>query len=124
MGIVRRPWTETDNVEQLAGARPPVNARFGAECIEAVGELCPDPPARVERRVRVLEDELETGELARARRASERRNFAFIEHNGATGRPDQANRCTGEARLAAAGLADKTDDTATPYGEARAGNRT
>ena len=80
---------------------------------EPVRELAPDLAARVERRVRVLEDELQPHELARAARAGA---------SGVTGRPSKRTvpaavgtsptAARARRRLAAARLADEPDDLA------------
>ena len=47
-----------------------IGRRVLADTVEPVGDLSPDPAARVERRVRVLEDHLHPSQLGRARRRS------------------------------------------------------
>src|SRR5207244_6802029 len=58
---------QADEVEQLLDAGAAAAARREVEDVERVRDLRADLAARVERRVRVLEDELEPRELPRAR---------------------------------------------------------
>ena len=93
--------------DELAAARAPGPARSEAgkspSVVERIGELRADLAARVERRVRVLEDELEPGELARRGRAG---RAASTGSPAKTTEPevgfDEPDRGPGERRLAAA----------------------
>ena len=114
---------EPDELAQLAHAGGPAGGGAEVERVERVGELRADLAARVERRVRVLEDELEARELARPAAAPERDDLAALEDDRARRRPDEPDRGPGERRLAAARLADEADDLPALDGDARAGDR-
>ena len=79
---------------------------------EPVGDLGADRPARVQRRVRVLEDHLQPRRVLRPGAAAERGERRAVEDDLAGGRGDEADRGAGERRLAAARLADEADDLA------------
>src|SRR5689334_12677180 len=73
---------------------------------QRLGHDLADGHARVERRVRILEDDLQlTAGLAQRRAPLRRELFAF-EPDGARGRRDELQHRPAERRLAAARLAD------------------
>ena len=110
---VGRAGRQADQVEQLGDPRPLLaRCRATRRSRSAVGELRADRAARVQRRVRVLEDHLQAhGSRGRARRV-ERRHRRALEDDRARARRHQADDRAGERRLAAAGLADEADDLA------------
>ena len=86
---------------------------------QPVGDLTAHPPARVQRRVRVLEDHLQARVLrGRARGASAARAAGLRTRPRRRGRHEPDGRAS-ERRLAAAALADQADDLAAADGEAR-----
>src|SRR5581483_5768894 len=90
---------------------------------DSVGDLAPDGPPRVERRVWVLEDELEADELGGACVPAERRDRPALELDRAARRRDEADCGARERRLPASRLADQPHDAPAVEGEARARDR-
>ncbi len=115
---------KTDELEQLLHAPPAAGSRHQVQHVQRVAQLRADLAPRVERRVRVLEDHLEPGELARARSARERLHLVPLEEDGSRRRSNEANGGARKTRLATAGLADEPDDLSSFDGEARACDRT
>src|SRR4051794_20249475 len=114
---------KADEVEQLLDACAPPATRREVERIERVGELRADLPPRVQRRVRVLEHHLEPCEVARSRSACQGRDLTPLESDAPGRRSNEPHCCTREAGLAAARLADQTDDLTALDGETRARDR-
>src|SRR5439155_25207703 len=109
---------QSDELEQLA------HARRASTTPDPVRHLRADGAAWVERRVRVLEDELQLHERSRACSPRQRRDRCAFERDRAARRRDEPDRRARERRLAAAGLADEPDDAAALDADARARNRT
>ena len=68
-----------------------------------------DRHARIERAIRVLEDDLHGAPFRPHGLHVERGNISPIEQDGAVGGLDQADQRAAERRLAATGLADETE---------------
>ena len=83
----------------------------------------PDLPARIERRVRVLEDELEPCQLTGAAAPPEGHDLPALEDDGSGRRADEPDRGPRERRLPAARFSDEADDLPPVDGDARAGDR-
>ena len=91
---------QPDEIAELLHAR---TARRARALGDAVGELRADRAARVERRVRILEDELKADELRRPRPARERRHRLALEdgpcrRRRARARPRHARASTCRSR--------------------------
>ena len=99
---------EAHLLEHLRHA-PVIGRRVVADTVEPVGDLSPDPAARVERRVRVLEDHLHPSQLGRAGATPERRHVGTEERHVAARPRHQPDGGAGERRLAAPRLADEAD---------------
>ena len=105
---------ETDDLEQLAHPRARLLARQPAVDLERVAEDLPDALARVQRRVRVLEDHLHLAPVRAQPPPRQRRDVAAAEVHRARRRLVQPHEQTAERRLAAAGLADDAERLAAP----------
>ena len=79
--------------------------------------------AAVERRVRVLEDDLQRAEILAATLLEARRQRAALELHGAGGRPDDPEQRARQRRLAAARLADEPERLPRPDRRAHADER-
>ncbi len=108
-----------DELEQLRDARIPGRAVSSAPSGEPVADLVADLAARVERGVRVLEHELEPGEVVRAGTSGEWGDLAALEAHAASGWGDQPDGGAGEARLPATRFADEPDDRSALDRQAR-----
>ena len=105
----RRPRPPGDRRARSARGRGQRVRRRGTmlERVERVSELRADLAARVERRVRVLEDELQPRELARRGRAGRAGSPAPLEEHRARRRRTSPTAARARRRLAAPGLADQ-----------------
>src|SRR4029077_8584608 len=103
---------EAAEIEQLLDATPAISRLSETEDVERIGELRSDLPPRVERRVRVLEDHLESRELARTSAPRQGRHLASLEHHGSRGCRHQSDSRQCEAQLPAARLTHEPDDVA------------
>jgi hypothetical protein len=108
----RRAGCQADLFEELGDARAALCARREAERRQRLGDLLADPPPRVERRERILEDHLKARELARAGAARQGADVVPLEANRSRRRRDHPDGRTGQRRLPAARLADEPDDLA------------
>ena len=108
---------EADDLEQLLDAA--LDLGVGAELVhlERLGDDEADALARVQRRVRVLEDHHHLAPDRPHLRAREVRDVAPVEDDLAAGRVEQAHDAARHRRLAAAGLADDAERLALVDGE-------
>ena len=83
----------------------------------------PDRHARIERRVRILEDHLHVLPRAAQLGAGQLRDVDVAEHHAPAGRFDQPQHRPAERRLAAAGLADQPERLARKNVERHAVDR-
>ena len=97
-----------------------VAARADAVHRERLGDDVADGHARVERRVRVLEDDLHLAPHLPHLLAAERRQLPPVEPDRAAGRLEQAEDAVPGGGLARAGLADEPERLALPDLEADA----
>ena len=74
---------------------------------EAFADDLPDAHARIERRVRVLEDDLHLAAHLAHRRRVQRQQLAPLEGDAAAGRLDEPDKAAPERRLAATRFADQ-----------------
>ena len=109
---------QADDVEQL------LDAGTARAATDPVRDLRPDRPARVERRVRVLEDELQPDERRRPRAPGQRRYSLALERDRTARRRHEPDRGARESRLATARFADEPDDASPVDAKARAGDCT
>ena len=100
---------EADDVEELAHAGAAVAARADAVHDERLRDDVADGHARVERRVRVLEDDLHLAPHLPHVLAAERRQLPPLEADRAAGRLEQAEDAVAGRGLAGAGLADEAE---------------
>src|SRR5581483_4783031 len=106
---VREVGVEADRLEQVADAALAVAARPLAVDEHRLLDDLPDRHARVERRVRILEDDLHLlAQLAQVVPAR-RRQLVAHEADGAAGRLQQLQDAVPGRRLAGAGLADEPE---------------
>ena len=109
---------EADDFEELAHAGAPVAARADPVHDERLRDDVADGHARVERRVRVLEDDLQLAPHLAHLLAAERRQLAPVEADRAAGRLEQPQDAVAGRGLARAGLADEAERLALPDLEA------
>ncbi len=98
---------ETDRLEQLED--PPLLLVLGADAVDAqrLADDVPDAHARVERGIRVLEDDLHVAAQALHLGARGAHDVDALEGDLAGGRLDQAQHAAPGGRLAAPALADE-----------------
>ena len=100
---------EADDLEQLLGAAPPRAPRPDAVDEQRLADDVADGHPRVQRGVRVLEDDLDLApDLAKVA-AAHRRQLAPVERHGSLGRLQQLENAEARGRLARAGLAHEPD---------------
>ena len=109
--------------EELRDPACPLRSRGKAENRERVADLLADPSPRVERGERVLEDHLQPHRVTRTRAAGQRLDLSTLEADRPRVRGHHPDGGARERGLAAAGLADETDDRPALHVEARAGDR-
>src|SRR5262249_45825073 len=114
----RRVRRQADERAQLPDPRV---ARTRAR-LDPVRDLRADRPPRVERRVRVLEDELEAEERTRPGAPRHRAHLVSLEAHGAARSRHEADGRPRERGLAASRLADEPDDLSRVDAEAGAGD--
>ena len=100
---------ETDEPEQLVDPRRPLGPGPDAVDLERLGDDLPDPHARVQGAVRILEHDAyvapEAPEVGTARPG----DVLTVEVDRPARRPDQSDEGSGERRLAAPRLADEAE---------------
>ena len=120
--LVREPVVvlrvEPDDLEQLRDAALALGRRADAVDVERLGDDEADALARVERRVRVLEDHHHLAPERAHVLARELRDVPALEDDLAVRRLEQLHDAARHRRLAAAGLADDAERLALPEGEA------
>ena len=118
-GGFRKPY----RFEELSDSARSLRSRGKIENRERVADLLADPPPRVERGERVLEDHLQPHLVMRTSAAGQRLDLSTLEADRPRARCHHPDRGARERGLAAAGLADETDDRPALHVEARAGDR-
>src|SRR6266404_7533636 len=106
---------ETDLLEQLVDTRALRSAARETVDLDALGDDRADAHARVQRRVRVLKDDLHVAPHRAEIASGQREDVAAVERDGARRRLGEAQDTTSERRLAAAGLADDAERLARPH---------
>ena len=101
-------------------APPDLVAAADAVDLERVGDDLAHAPARIERRVRVLEDHLQLAPVRPQLAVRERRDVVAAEAQRAARRLEQPDEEPAERRLAAAGLADDAERLAAAHLERHA----
>ena len=104
--VLRR---EPDRPQQLVHPGAPLRAVIATVDAERLADDVADRHARVERRVRVLEDDLHLPAHLAHLAPTEVRDVAPVEDDLARRRLDQLDQRAREGRLAAAGLADEPE---------------
>ena len=117
--MLRRETDQTQDLHHALGVR----ARGEPVQRERLGERLPDRHPRIERRERVLEDDLHGAPLRAHRRLGQREDVFAVEVRVARGRLEQAQHQPARRRLAAAGLADERQRLADRDVEAHAVDR-
>ncbi len=114
---------ETDDLEQLLDAA--LDLGFGAELVhlQRLGDDEADALARVQRRVRVLEDHHHLAAERAHLRAREIGDVVAAELDRAAGRIEQLHDAARHRRLATARLADDAERLALAHGERNAVDR-
>ena len=120
---IDRARRKPDQLAQLAHALGASGGRHDPQRDERVRELGADLPTRVERRVGVLEDELEPREVALAAAAAEGRDVLPVEDDRSRDRLHEPDRRAGERGLSTARLAHEPDDLPGLDADARTGDR-
>ena len=100
---------EPDGFHQLADALALLFARGEAERLDRLGDDLPDRHARIERRVRILEDHLHVLPRAAQLRAGQLRNVDVAEHHAPARRFDQPQHRAAERRLSASRFPDEPE---------------
>src|SRR5262249_61361512 len=85
-----------------------------SELPERTEQDAPDRVAAVQRRVRILEDDLQRAQVRMLSTVIGGRERSAFEQYGARGRRDDAEERAGERRLPASGLADEAERLAGP----------
>src|SRR5262249_37072452 len=111
---------EPDPLQQRDGARIALGARALAQDVERLAHAVANPHARIERRVGVLEDDLEVAARAPEIAGAERIRIAVAELQGPGGGLQQADYGASERRLSRPGLADDPEGLAGPHRKAYA----
>src|SRR5215207_927945 len=117
----QRPLVEPDHVQELLRARVARIGRADVMDAQGLGQDLIDRHARVERRERVLEDELDGAAVSLQGVAFEREHVlragAGVEQNAPGIWVERAHDDLRDRRLAAAGFADKPERSAAREGE-------
>ena len=108
------PIGKADRLGQRADAIVGRLAGDAGQALERAAQDAPHGVPAVERRVRVLEDDLERAHVGRRALRERRRELPAVERDGARGRLDDAEQRAGERRLAAARLADEPERLTRP----------
>ena len=109
---------ESDLPQHVGHAPKPLLVRSDAMLRERRREARPDPHAGIERRERVLEDELHRGAKPPELLPVQRREVPARDGDGAAVRRQQSQQHPGERALAAAGFPDETHHLASANSEA------
>src|SRR5207302_9102350 len=80
---------DADDIEELADARKPLGAAAKAVNVERLGDEVAHRHARIERRRRVLKDDLHAAAIGPQPRRLEAREIDAVEHDRARSRADQ-----------------------------------
>src|SRR5581483_9932520 len=110
-------------LEHRANSAPDVIAPRHVEGFQRLGERPPDLTNRVERAVRILEDDLDVAIEHAPFPERQVRDVGAVESNGSSLRGRQAEDGSTDRRLPGAGLADEPDRLAPRNGEAHAVER-
>ncbi len=111
-------WGELDALECLGGRAAPSRGRQrGTKELERPAEHGRDALARVERRVRVLEDDLDRAQLLTSAMGDARVKHLAREADSTGARPLQPGDRSQERRLAGAALARDTEHTSRAQGK-------
>ena len=113
--VVRR---QADQLHDPRHAVPPFLRGRQPVDAESLGDAGADRGPRVERRERILEDDLHPAPERLEPPAAELRDVGPVEDDAAAGRLDQAQQHAADGGLAAAGLADEAERLAPADGEA------
>ena len=104
---------EPHDIHHLAHALAPFGAVADPVDAQALADAVADGRARIERCIRILEDDLHPPAVVAQRRAAQLRDVVPIEHDLAGGRLDEAEQEPSDGRLSASGLADEPKGLAT-----------
>ncbi|HEY2073973.1 MAG TPA: hypothetical protein VGG88_10405 [Gaiellaceae bacterium] len=115
----RRTRRKADDLAELADASLAHRPRPSSK---RVSDLRAGRASRVERRVRVLKDELQPNERLRPRAPRQRRHVGSLESHDAARQRREADSRARERRLAASRLADEADHSTPLDGDARTGD--